>query len=98
MGLTNFPNGISSFGIPANGNVPTTFGNTANKGAGKVLYVNPTTGSDGNRGTSMERPLASLSAANTSIVTNNHDVVVLSATSGHAQTEELTVTKNRNHW
>lgn len=90
--------GLSVNGVPINGDIPTTFGNTANEGGGKVFYVNPTTGSDGNKGTSMEKPLASLTKANSLVTSNNHDVVVLSATSAHAQTEELTVTKNRNHW
>ena len=98
MTLTNFPNGISSFGMPVNGSVPTTFGNTANKGGGTVYYVNPTTGSDGNKGTDMSRPFATMGKANTSATTNNHDVIVLSATSAHAQTDELAVTKNRLHY
>ena len=99
MSLTNFPNGISSMGAPVNGNgIPATFGNTAGVGGGKIFYVNPTTGSDGNKGLSMDQPFASISKAYSSATSNNHDVIVLSATSGHAQTDELTVTKNRLHF
>lgn len=90
--------GPSWNGIPMINGIPVTFGNSANKGAGTVYYVNPTTGGDGNKGTSMDRPLATLAAAYAKTVSNNHDVVVLSATAAHAQTDEVTVTKNRCHF
>lgn len=80
------------------GAIPVTFGNTKNVGAGKVYYVNPTTGLDGNRGLSMAKPLATLAAAEGKMVSNNHDMVVLSATSGHALTDELAITNNRGHF
>jgi hypothetical protein len=77
---------------------PVTFGNTAYDGAGKKYYVNPTTGSDGNKGTSMAKPLATIPIAYGKCTSNNHDMIVLSATSGHAQTAEITVAKNRVHF
>ena len=52
MTLTNFPNGITSFGIPIMGNIPNVYGN--------VWFVNSETGYDGNSGKSTDRALASL--------------------------------------
>jgi len=98
MGLTNFPHGILSMGAQVGNGVPVTFGNTASEGSGKYYYVNPTTGSDGNTGLSMDKPLASCTRANTLATSNNHDVIVLSATSAHAQTTMLDVTKSRLHF
>lgn len=85
-------------GMPMVGGLPVTFGNTGGGGAGKYYFVNPTTGSDGNKGTSMDKPFATIDKANTSATSNNHDVIVLSATSAHAQTTMLSVTKNRLHF
>lgn len=85
-------------GVPMVGGIPVTFGNTANVGAGKVFFVNPTTGSDGNKGTSMDKPLSTISAAYDLTTSNNHDVIVLSATSGHSASDELAVTNNRTHF
>lgn len=90
-------------GVPINGsNIPATFGNTANGGSGKYFFVNPTTGSDGNKGTSMTKPFATISKAHSSITSNNHDTIILSATSAHSQsgdgTDEITLTENRVHF
>jgi hypothetical protein len=100
MTLSRHPHGISSMGIPVlgGGGIPATFGNTADEGAGKYYFINPTTGSDSYDGLSMDRPLASLDRFNTLATSNNHDVAVLSATSAHAQTAMLSVTKNRLHF
>ena len=78
--------------------LPVTFGNAANKGAGTVYFVNSNTGSDGNRGTRMDKPLATIAKAYSLATTNNHDMIVLSANSGHTATDELAVTKNRLHF
>lgn len=91
-------NGPTWNGMPMVGGVPVTFGNTAYNGAGKRYYVNPTTGANGNKGLSMAKPLETLAAAEGKMTSNNHDTVILSATSGHALTDELTITKNRGHF
>lgn len=96
MPLTKFPKGISSMGAQVTGgDIPVTFGSG---GVGKHYFVNPTIGSDGNNGLSMDKPFATIDKANTVATTNNHDVVILSASSGHTQTDELEVTKNRLHY
>ena len=51
MGLTNFPNGISSFGVPVLGGIlgiPFT---------GTYWFVDPVNGLDGNAGTSPQTAL-----------------------------------------
>lgn len=70
MPLTNFPNGVSSFGIPVLGgaNIPFT---------GKYYFVNPATGSDGNTGTSVGRPFQTLYKAHSVCTSGNNDVVYL---------------------
>lgn len=78
--------------------LPVTYGNTANKGAGTVYFVNPTIGSDGNKGTRMDKPLSTISKAYSLATTNNHDMIVLSANAAHAATDELAVSKNRVHF
>jgi len=91
MGLTNFPNGVSSFGIPQVGEgIPATFGN--------VWFVDADSGSDANSGKSMTKAFATIGKAITSATTNNHDVICLSANSAHAQTDQISLTKNRLHF
>lgn len=70
MTLTNFPNGISSFGVPVVGGIagiPFT---------GNYYFVDPASGADGNEG-SAELPLATLYEAYRRCVDGNNDVVVL---------------------
>ena len=45
MSFTNFPNGVSSFGVPVTGSLPFVLGST---GIGKFIFVDATYGSDGN--------------------------------------------------
>ena len=69
--LTNFPNGISSFGIPVLGGIagiPFT---------GNYWFVNPATGLDGNSGGSPSQALATLYQALNKAVEGNNDVVIL---------------------
>lgn len=85
MALTNFPNGVSSFGVPVGG----LFTN------GKPWFVKPgtgTIGNDGNDGTSLEGPLASLAAAHTLATADANDVVYMLASSNTAAntTDSLT--------
>jgi len=56
MGYTNFPNGITSFGIPVLGGMPiSTFG--------KHWFVDTINGLDGNKGTSADRPFKTMAKA-----------------------------------
>jgi hypothetical protein len=90
MGYTNFPNGVTSFGVPVMGNgVPFTYG--------KYYFVNSDRGSDGNNGLSADQPFATISKAYTAVTSGNHDVIILSGNAAHAQTSMLTFTKNRFH-
>lgn len=71
MPLTNFPNGVTSFGVPVLGTLaglPTT---------GNFWFVDPASGSDGYDGTSPETPFATLYRAVSRATDNNNDVIVL---------------------
>ena len=80
MALTNFPNGLSSFGFPVlPGNTPFT---------GKAFFVDPVNGADGNPGTSPDLALATLYAAHSLCTAGKNDTVYLignGATSGTAR-------------
>lgn len=77
MGLTAFPKGISSFGMPVLGGVP--FGRTS-----KAFFVAPNTGSDGNNGKDVTKPLDTLSKAQTLATANSNDTVFLISESNTA--------------
>jgi len=64
---------------------------------GNVYYVDSNNGSDLNDGKSMDKAFATISQAYSTVTTNNHDVIVLSANSGHTLTDELVISKNRLH-
>lgn len=71
MALTNFPNGVSSFGVPmigGIGGIPLT---------GTWYFVDPANGSDGNEGTSADSPLDTLYAAHAKMTAGKNDVCVL---------------------
>ena len=74
MGLTNFPNGVSSFGMPMVGAGPVV-------PSANVWFVSSVTGGLGD-GTSRDFPLATLSAALAKATSG--DVIYLLA--GHAET------------
>lgn len=82
MALTNFPDGITSFGVPVIGgvgNVPLT---------GNWWFVNPATGSDAYDGQSPETPFQTIYAAYQAAADGNNDVIVLignGQTSGSAR-------------
>ena len=82
MALTNYPNGISSFGVPVlggAGGIPFT---------GTYFFVDPVNGADGNSGTDPTLPLATLYAAHRKMTAGKNDVCVLignGATSGTAR-------------
>jgi len=68
MTLTNFPNGLSSFGIPV---LPSLMKVTT----GKVFFVDSNTGSNGNKGTSTKRPFADIDYAIGRCTANKGDVI-----------------------
>jgi hypothetical protein len=85
--LTNFPNGVSSFGVPVGG----MFTN------GKPLFVKPGTlagGNDGNDGLQLETPLATCAQAQSLATTSGNDVVYLLSSSATAinTSDSLTTT------
>lgn len=64
MGLTNFPNGIASMGVPVIGRT-----------TGNVFFVSSVSGSDGNKGRSPSKPYATINKAVESCTANNGDVI-----------------------
>lgn len=70
MTTTNFPGGITSFGIPVVGEMPTQ---------GKVWFVKPYSGSDGNSGTTPTKAFKTLAKALSSATANQNDIVYLMA-------------------
>lgn len=101
MGTTNFPNGLTSFGIPVlgAGSIPFT---------GKYFFVDPANGNDGNQGTSASRAFATLYQAYAKCRSGMNDVVYLignGASSGTArlslalaQTIDSTATTGKLTW
>ncbi len=79
MPLTNFPNGVSSFGVPLVGGLPVLPG-------GKVLFVQSahSRASNGNDGESRERPLATIQRAVALADANAGDLIVVGP--GHVET------------
>lgn len=95
MTLTNFPNGISSFGIPVVGGlggIPLT---------GTWYFCNYATGSDGNDGTSPQEPLKTITAAYAKCTAGKNDVVVIIGDGSTTATQRLessfTWAKNATH-
>jgi hypothetical protein len=70
--FTNFPNGITSFGIPVLGNVP--FGKDS-----VAWFVDPANGADGNDGRSPSSAFATLYRAQYAATAGRNDVVFLMA-------------------
>jgi hypothetical protein len=80
MGLTNFPGGISSFGIPVLPGLDRPY-------TGNVFFVcnaSGYNGSDNNDGTRPDRPLSTLAKAITLATASNDDVIYVMK--GHAET------------
>jgi len=93
MTVTNFPAGISSYGIPVmggGGGLPAT--------KGTYYFVDYGSGSDSNNGTDIDEPLKTINQAYTLATSNADDVIVLMGNSTHVLTEMLTVSKNRVHF
>jgi hypothetical protein len=68
MGLTNFPNGITSFGIPMMGGQGLTMPGTA-------YFVDSVNGSDGSVGKSLDKPLKTIEKAYSVTKSGNNDVI-----------------------
>lgn len=81
MATTNFPNGVSSFGIPIlPGTQPLT--------TGQVFFVDSNNGSNNNRGDRPDRALATVDAAISLCRANKRDRVLVMP--GHAETVTAT--------
>jgi hypothetical protein len=89
MALTNFPNGITSFGMPVFGGLPPTFGN--------VWFVDYSKGSDNFSGKSPKRPFKTLSAAHAACTTNNNDFILINGYAEVVETAMIDFTKSRVH-
>ena len=77
MGLTHFPNGVTSFGVPVlgGGSIVTT---------GNIFFVDSNTGSDGNSGKDPGQPLATIDVAVGRCKASNGDHIIVMP--GHAET------------
>lgn len=75
MGLTRFPNGLSSFGVPVLPGLPMT--------TGSVYFVSSGSGSNGNKGTDIEQPFATIDYAIGRCAAGKGDVIVVLP--GHAE-------------
>lgn len=77
MPITNYPGGISSFGLPVlGGGIPAT--------SGSVFFVHSGTGSNGNDGLSPGAPLATMAYAIGLCSANKGDLIIVMP--GHAET------------
>ena len=91
MSITNFPNGISSMGVPVLwGGLPAT--------SGKYIFVDYTLGSDGNNGEDTTCPVKTVAQAYSLARTNKDDVIVLMGNASHVLSAMVTVSKNRVHF
>jgi hypothetical protein len=95
MGVTNFPNGVSSFGIPVvgSGNIPVC--------TGDYIWVNPDhpNASDdtvGKRGRRSDQPFNTVAAAYSGMTSNAGDCMLLSYRSSHTLSAMLSVSGNRH--
>lgn len=92
MPLTNFPNGVSSFGMPVvgsgDGKIPITF-------TGTYFYVSSVIGNAAYSGTDPSQPLATIQQALNKCTSGAGDVIILLR--GHSETytsaSQLTVSK-----
>ena len=77
--ITNYPNGVSSFGMPVinhGGQIPATTGN--------YWFVHSGTGNNGNVGNTPSAPLATINAAIDDAIASQGDVIIVMP--GHAET------------
>ena len=71
MPLTNFPNGVTSYGVPVvgSGQIPTS--------TGTYFFVDSNTGSSGNTGLEPSKPLATIDSAINKCTADKGDVIVV---------------------
>jgi hypothetical protein len=84
MTLTNYPNGITSFGIPqfGNGDIPTMLGS--------VFFVDSATGSAANNGLDKANALATIDGAVNKCTASKGDVIIVLP--GHSETLTAAIT------
>lgn len=88
---TNYPNGVTSYGVPVVGaGIPFTFGT--------VFFVNSDSGSDSNDGLTKDTAFATVAYAYSKMTTNKDDVLVMSGNAAHTLTSMLTISKSRCHF
>ena len=86
---TNFPSGVTSFGIPVvAGSVPATFGT--------VFFVDYANGSDGNSGKSSDQAFKTLTQAYNSATTDKDDIILIRGGSSVVDAP-IAWSKNRIH-
>lgn len=90
MSLTNYPNGVSSFGVPVTGSIPMVLGAS---GIGNIYFVDATNGSDGNSGLSADQAFKTLAVAYAAA--SSGDTIALSTNSTHSLTAGIAWTKSR---
>lgn len=96
MGLTKFPNGISSFGVPV-------FGTGGYVTQGTVYFVKPSSGNDGDDGLTPDTAFKTLAHAHTTATASQNDIIFLFAESNTAasttdyQSATLTWSKDMVH-
>jgi hypothetical protein len=94
MALTNFPYGVSSFGVPmVGGGIPMT-----GTSVGRYIFVDATYGSDGNDGMSWDTAVKTVAQAYSMATTNHDDVIVLSTNAVHTISSILDISKSRVHF
>lgn len=79
MGMTPFPNGLSSMGVPIIGSGPTIPFTT-----GKYIFCSSVVGSDGNSGLNKNQPVATVDKALAKCTANKGDVIIVMP--GHTET------------
>lgn len=98
MSFTNFPNGLTSFGVPV---LPFLYGIPVTNQS-HIYFVDPARGNDGSAGT-FDSPLATVTEAEDRCIANQHDIVFVigahqtgSSTSTYL-TEQLVWDKDHTH-
>lgn len=86
MSTTNYPNGVSSYGIPLPGGFIS--------GTGDVYFVDPTNGSDGNTGGSPSQAVKTLSQAVNNATDDNGDIIYIL---GNASVSESSITIDKDY-